>query len=158
MPTYVCVYIFPFNSKAAFWSRSRMPSPAPTFLEGVPAALQHLTKPALSFLLSPPQNTSAKARSALEQIYLLLGHSEEIFFFFVGSGAIYLGRLSIASLARNPCKTTPHSSHPRTQVAGLFNPWRVSSSTYVPGSVATCILDAFGEGAEKKKKKISQDL
>lgn len=57
-----------------------MPSPAPTFLEGVPAALQHLTKPALSFLLSPPQNTSAKARSALEQVYLLLGHSEEIFF------------------------------------------------------------------------------
>lgn len=90
-----------------------MLSPAPIFLEGAPAALQCLTKPALSFLLSPPQNPSVKARPALEQVYLLLGHSEEIFF-FVGTMAIYFGRLAIAGLARNLCKTTPRSSHPPT--------------------------------------------
>lgn len=67
------------------------------FLERVPAALQHLTKPALSFLLSPPQNASVKARPALEQVYLLLGHSEDIFFLCRNRG-----HLSWQGLHRRP--------------------------------------------------------
>lgn len=99
-PIRVRVHIFPFDSEAAFWSRSRMPSPYVVFfffLERVPAALQHLTKPALSFLLSPPQNAPVKARPALEQVYLLLGHSEDIFFLCRNRG-----HLSWQGLRRRP--------------------------------------------------------
>lgn len=51
--TYLCISLS--DSKAACWSRSRMPSPAPAFLDGALATPQHLTKPALLFCLTPPQ-------------------------------------------------------------------------------------------------------
>lgn len=71
-----------------------MPSPKLVFSEGLPAAPQHLTKPTLSFPVPPPQNTPVKARRVPKQVYLLLGHSEGVL--FVGSMAIYFGRLSSA--------------------------------------------------------------
>lgn len=105
--------------------------------------------PLCRFSLLLPKNASVKVSPALEQLYLLLGHSREILF-FVGSVAIYLGSLVIAGPARNRCKTTPRSSRPRTQVVGLFAPWKVSSSTYVLATIPARLMVASGRGAAKK--------